>query len=184
MNVEQGTDIPEAVLSGRLDIGVLAHTTEGEGEITECVGVATLPLTAARSRLHFFIGPRSSLAGRESISIQDLRGQTIIVPLIPECTNIRGDLTCLCEARGFTSQFMATTLSSIDDLFCMDLGAGLLIGISEYFDRGFANSGISMACCTDEVYVTSYLLYPSQGDDTGRRFIEAVRTANATANSR
>lgn len=159
VNVEYGVNIPEAVLSGAIDVGILAHTSRPDPCFEEQPGIGVLPLASASSRLCFFAGAASPLAGRDEVGVADLRGQTVIVPLIPECANIRSDLVRLCEPCGFLPSFGSTTLSNLDDFFCMDLGSGVMIGIEEYLERGFKSCGTHMARCSEDVYVTCYLLF-------------------------
>ena len=164
--VEYGVEMVEAVRDGTLDVGILAHTAIGEPDFSEGSDIGVLPLLETRSRLCFFMDAENPLAQRESISLDDLHGHPITVPLNPECVNIRGDLTSLCRARGFEPVFYATRLASIEDMFCLDLKDGMLIGIEEYLSLGFSNNGrICMVPCADEVFVTTYLLFKADSEN-------------------
>ena len=158
--VPYGVEIPEALRQGIFDVGILAHTAIGEPEFTEGDDLAVLPLSSTRARLHFFMDARNPLAGRESISFADLYDTPITVPLNPECANIRDDVALICQRFGYQPMFYSTTLASIDDIFCMNLRDSMLIGLAEYQSRGFALGGRNvMVPCSDEAYITIYLLY-------------------------
>lgn len=179
---EYGKSVPEAVLSGSLDIGILAHTYAGHPTFASYDGVGVLPLRSSRTRLCFYAGPKSPLLGRDSVSIADLRGQTVVVPLVSECANIRGDVTRLCAPYGFVPTFLATTLGSIDDIFCMDLRSALLIGIEEYSLRGLSDGRAHMIRCSDDAWVITYLVHSEAGaNPLLGRLIQEISAADAAA---
>lgn len=164
--IPYGVEVVEAVREGLLDIGILAHTAQGDIHFDEGEGIGVLPIEATRSPLYFFVDAANPLAERDCLSIDDLDGHPITVPLNPECVNIAGDLTRVCHARGFEPVFHSTRLASIDDLFCMDLKDGILIGLEEYLSRGFATAEhVRMIPCSDDVCVTMYLLYRENDDN-------------------
>ncbi|MBM6998800.1 LysR family transcriptional regulator [bacterium] len=156
-----GATIVESLLRGDLDVGVLAHTTIGEPTYTEPEGIGVLPITMSRTHLHFFLDANNPLVTHKAISFADLKELPFAVPLIPECINIPDDLAAICRSFGYKPTIRyQPQLASIDDIYSMDLGCSVLIGIKEYEARGFASAGrIKMIPCADDIYVIIYIIF-------------------------
>jgi DNA-binding transcriptional LysR family regulator len=160
-----GSSEEQEVLDGTLDVGILARTTLGMPVFPPDDELARRPLLDVRQRLVFYLDIDDPLARAPALSFADLRQHSFIAAMNAEHENVAPDVTAICRAFGFEPHIRLIKVESKDDFCLLDLTHMVVIGLEDYREAFESGGHVKMVPCSDDVWVTVYLIYRVDNDN-------------------
>lgn len=172
--------IYDSVLTGYFDIAVLAHTSFGEPDFSVPEGLEALPLRSHRSKIGFFVSNKNPLAQANEVSLHDMDGAEILVPINHEFGGYKEDIRSVFEAFGVAPFEVPIRFASMEDYSFGDLQNRILVvtesDLSTPTSPYLNNPNCTVVKCKEDVATTPFFVF--RKDDSGialQYFLEEMR---------
>jgi DNA-binding transcriptional LysR family regulator len=171
--------ITECVLDGYYDFAILARTGYKLEDISEEPQIGVYPLDELASPICFFMSIDHPLASRKTLSITDLNGVQVQIPVNQEFKNFREDMRRLFEAHNTEPIEIPCRINSLADFAHGDIGMRVHVltedDLSVENSPYLTNPNCTIVRCTDEITTIPYFLYRKDTKNPAvKSFLEAM----------